>query len=280
MRSLTLSEKELQTLVTIIMDRNLNREKPTNQYEFLRIKDGEIFLVAYKSGKLVHNDSAATRQILNEIVVHEQLYEYTVGTDETGKGEWYGPLVVVGIALTPEQILNLRKMGTQDSKTLSQKRIQEIGQYLRRSSIIWDTRVLKPASYNKMYAQFSSEGKSLNDILAWAHTGIINDILQKLEFKRAKVIIDKFDIRATDLRLGKVKKFGVEVIQKSKGESEIPVAAASVLAKLLFEDEVNFLNKKYAINLRTHEPRSIPREILPYVAKTHFKNVKEALKTS
>lgn len=103
-------------------------------------------------------------------------------------------------------------------------------------------------------------------------------ILQKLEFKRAKVIIDKFDIRATDLRLGKVKKFGVEIIQKSKGESEIPVAAASVLAKLLFEDEVNFLNKKYAINLRTSEPRGIPMEILPYVAKTHFKNVKEALK--
>jgi ribonuclease HIII len=234
--------------------------------------------VAYKTGKLVHNGSDETKRLLDQIMTREGEFDYVVGTDETGKGEWYGPLVVVGVALTPKDIVALRKMGIQDSKNLSKDRIQELGKYIRMSSLIFDSRVLKPQSYNKMYEKFKKEGKTLNDILAWAHTAIINDILQKIAFNKAKVVIDKFDIKATDLRLGKVKKLGVQVIQKSRGESETRVAAASILAKLLYEDEVDFLDKKYGLDLRRSKPEEIAKVILEYVGKTHFKNVSEALK--
>jgi ribonuclease HIII len=278
MKSLTVSTKEAQKLLTYAIEKNIKRAKPTNQYELFRIKDGPIFIVAYKTGKLVHNDSDETKRLLDQIMAQEEEFDYVVGTDETGKGEWYGPLVIVGVALTPKEIVALRKMGIQDSKSLSKDRIRELGKYIRMSSLIFDSRVLKPQSYNKMYEDFKKEGKNLNDILAWAHTAIINDILQKIAFNKAKVVIDKFDIKATDLRLGKVKKMGVQVIQKSRGESETPVAAASIVAKLLYEDEVDFLNKKYGVDLRRSQPEDIAKDVLEQVSKTHFKNVNEVLK--
>lgn len=277
MKSLNLSEKEVQNLLIQATERELRRIKPTNEYELFRIKDGNIFIVGYKSGKLVHNDSADTKVLLDQIMVQEKVFDYIVGTDEVGKGEWYGPLVIAGVALVPEDIVILRKMGVQDSKKLSIDKIRELGEYIRMSSLVYDTRVLNPIAYNKMYTEFKKEGKTLNDILAWAHTAIIKDILQKISFNKAKVVIDKFDIRATDLRLGKIKDLGVQVIQKSRGESETPVAAASILAKMLYEDEIKFLNKKYRIDLKKSEPEKIPKDILELVAKTHFKNVKKAL---
>ncbi len=280
MHSITLSEKESQALINEVTKRGLRREQPKSDYELLRVKDGIVFLVLYKSGKLVQNGTDATMHLLESVIERKSEFDYMIGTDETGKGEWYGPLVVVGVCITPDQILSLRSLGTQDSKSLSRIRIQEIGNYIKKSSIIWDTKVLKPTAYNELYSRFASEGKNLNDILAWAHTGIINDILTKLQFNKVRVIIDKFDIKATDLRLGKVKKFNVEIIQKSKGGSEVPVAAASVLAKLIFEEEVDYLNKKYKTDLRKSEPNDIGKDLLPYVAKMHFKNVQSVFRNS
>ena len=70
----------------------------------------------------------------------------------------------------------------------------------------------------------------------------------------------------------------IDIIQKSKGETEIPVAAASVLAKALFEERVNKLNERFNVSLRVSNPSEIDPDILPFVAKIHFKNVEKFLK--
>jgi ribonuclease HIII len=66
-------------------------------------------------------------------------------------------------------------------------------------------------------------------------------------------------------------------IQKTGAETETPVAAASIIAKSLFEKAVDELNEKYDLDLKNSGPEEINPEILPYVAKAHFKNVKSLL---
>lgn len=68
------------------------------------------------------------------------------------------------------------------------------------------------------------------------------------------------------------------MIQKSEGESEVAVAAASILAKLIFEEKVDELDAKFGINLRKMKVKDVPGDILPFVAKMHFKNVKKIFK--
>jgi ribonuclease HIII len=77
--------------------------------------------------------------------------------------------------------------------------------------------------------------------------------------------------------LANIDRTNLEIIQKTKGESEISVAAASIIAKYVFETNVDELNKKYTIDLRNITPAEIDPKILPLVAKLHFKNVKKHL---
>ncbi|TFF88216.1 MAG: hypothetical protein EU550_01725 [Promethearchaeota archaeon] len=76
-----------------------------------------------------------------------------------------------------------------------------------------------------------------------------------------------------DKRLEKIKAPNIKILQKTKGESEISVAVAAILAKQFFEDEVVRLNEEYDLNLKKEDPKDISKEILYKVAKVHFKNV-------
>ena len=122
-----------------------------------------------------------------------------------------------------------------------------------------------------------SENKNLNDLLAWAHSSAIKDVIDKLVYTKIKLVIDKFDVEKTYRRLHTLDESKIKIIQKSKGESEIPVATASILAKRTFEKSVDALDKKYHINLRKSSPEDIDKSILPYVSKLHFKNVNKYL---
>ncbi len=276
MRSISLSQKEIGTLIREVARRTLNRIPVTNQYEFIRVKDGDIFFILHNTGKMVFQESKGFDSFLDDILIRED--HFIIGTDEVGKGEWYGPLVVAGIALTPDQTIMLRKMGVGDSKGLSSFRIYEIGKVLEKSDIEKATRVLLPEEYNKIYEEFEKEKKNLNDILAWAHTEIIQDLLTKAPSEKTTVVIDKFDSSASSVRFKKLEEFDVDIIQKTGGESETAVAAASVLAKLIFEEHLKKLNQKFGLDLRNADPEDISEDVLPAVAKLHFRNVKKVLK--
>ncbi len=96
-----------------------------------------------------------------------------------------------------------------------------------------------------------------------------------------EVIIDRFNFMKTESRLSskerkrQVDQSKINVIQMEKGECEIPVAAASIIAKRIFEDEARKLSEKYKIDFKTVSPEAVPSEILPMVAKTNFKNIKK-----
>jgi ribonuclease HIII len=276
--SLTLSSKELESLKNYIFEKGLKRAKTTNEYELLRIEDGDIKIVVYKTGKVVHNDTPRSKRVIDSILELDTAYDYFLGSDEVGKGEWYGPLVVVCVALKPEEVDKLRKIGVRDSKLIKNSELIRLAEILREESFARTSVTLPPPTYNLRYEEFKKEGKSLNDFLAWAHARVIKDTIEKITFDRIKVVIDKFDVVKTYQRLYGLDSTKIEVIQKSKGGSEIPVAVASILAKYTFEEHIKRLNKKYKIDLKKVSPSEISQSILPQVAKLHFKNVMEIAK--
>lgn len=276
--SLIIDNYEIEKLKNLIKVNKLKTTPPTSEHELLRIDDGEIRVILYKSGKLVYNDSEASRKILDIILKKEDKYDYVLGSDETGKGEWYGPLVIVATALTPEEIIELRRLGVKDSKAIKKPKLLELAKNLIKMDFQRHSIKLSPVTYNKLYSNFHKEGKTMNDMMAWAHSRVIQELLDKIEFGKAKVIIDKFDFEKTEYRLGGIDKTNLKIIQKSGAESETPVAAASIIAKYLFEMEVDKLDDKYGIDIRKSRPEDLELDILSMVAKIHFKNVKKIFK--
>lgn len=258
----------------------LRKIKVKSRYEILRVddKDKDVMIIAYTTGMIVHNDTDASRKVIQNIMEVEKGYDCLLGTDEAGKGEWYGPLVVECVALTPGDIRRFRELGVRDSKKINKKSLLEIGKELTELKFIRKPLILMPETYNRKYEEFKNEGKTLNDMMAWAHSRAIKDLLSELEFERAKVIIDKFDVKRTEFRLGDLRMNGLEIVQKTGAESEVPVATASIIAKFVFEKNIDELNEKFDIDLRSAQPEEIPPDILPFVAKLHFKNVKKAMK--
>lgn len=279
--SVNINTDELARLRNYILWQGLKKAPTTNQYELLRIKNGEVNIIVYKSGKLVHNGSAASNEIVNYILAKEREFDFLLGSDEVGKGEWYGPLVTTCVALNPEDVLRFRKIGVRDSKLLNRKRLEILAHEILNSGIVHKSVILMPEIYNKRYAEFRKEGKSLNDFLAWSHVAAITDVLGYLPPlpMRTKIIIDKFDADKTDLRLkaAEVKRPNVEIVQSSKGDTEIPVSVASIVAKYTFEGRVSRLDTQYGIDLRNSRPETVDPKILPLVSKIHFKNISRLL---
>jgi len=275
--SLMINDHEILELKNLINKNKIEKSPVTNDYESLRVKNGKISLILYKTGKIVYTDNESSRKLLNTILERDEVYDYILGSDETGKGEWYGPLVVVATALTPEEIIELRLLGVKDSKTIKKPQIIKLAKKIIEMDFKWQSIILKPRTYNNLYNQFQDEGKSLNDIMAWAHSKVIQQSLAVIEYRKAKVIIDKFDYKKTDYRLKSIDQTGLKIIQMTGGESEIPVAAASIIAKYLFEKTVDELNMMYNVNLRNVKPENVKPELLRETAKIHFKNVEKLL---
>ena len=281
-KSMKLSPNEIKKLKAYIADHKL-KTVSAGDYESIRVKSDDIFMVLYESGNLVFEDTQAVSDILDYVLERKSESKLYIGTDETGKGEWYGPLVVVGTLVSSEQIKELRKMGIKDSKLLSHEQITILANRLFQMNIVRCSRVIMPETYNRLFTEFTSEGKNSNDMLAWAHSEVVKDLIEKAGNQRIEVIIDKFDFTKTESRLSskarerRVDQTKINVIQMERGESEIPVAAASIIAKHIFEDEVRKLSDKYKIDFKTVLPEAVPIEILPKVAKTNFKNIKKLL---
>ncbi|HYW00811.1 MAG TPA: ribonuclease HIII [Candidatus Acidoferrum sp.] len=275
--SILLSQQELTRLQIIAKEQRLNLRQPTNQYEVMRVFDHNIQLILYSSGKVVHNDSPEGLRLLRQCLAPVSGMDYVGGSDEAGKGEWYGPLVVACAALTPQQYDDVRIFGVHDSKQLDATRLKCLASQLVKVAV-YDLVTLLPEDYNRQYSSLRSEGKSLNDLLAKAHATAINNVLAKLDKGRIRIFIDQFDERKTNSEIASILSSNpnLEILQFSK-DTETSISVASILAKSEFESQVDRLEAKYGVTLRKSAPENLSREVLPYVAKTHFRNVAAVL---
>lgn len=206
-----------------------------------------------------------------------------IGTDESGKGDYFGPLVAAGLFLPDEQEPVLKELGVKDSKRFSDNRVRELAEVLRKGykhSLV----VIGPEKYNQLYEKL----RNLNRILAWAHSRAIENILE--EVPCSLVVTDQFGDRLYVLNALMKKGKNIELIQKPRAEEDLAVAGASILARAEFLRRLYFLSKEVGVDIpKGSSPMAEEAgvklvaskgiQILDKIAKKHFKLTARILNT-
>jgi ribonuclease HIII len=210
-----------------------------------------------------------------------------IGTDESGKGDYFGPLVCAAVYVDETTAGELRSIGVRDSKTCTKTEIAEIAEKI---SILcagkFEIIEFSPERYNRLYEQLSSEGKNLNTLLAWGHAKAIEELLKKVDCDL--VLADKFGDES--LIRGKLQERGktVRLVQMHRAEQNIAVAAASILARARFLERIAAISGKYAMSFPLGASAGVivagkqfvAKHGLPklhLVAKMHFKTTSDVM---
>src|SRR5438874_1160382 len=160
------------------------------------------------------------------------------GVDESGKGDFFGPLVIAGAYVDRGIARELLDAGVVDSKRVSSDaRIRALADTIRKSSLgLVETVLIGPTKYNELYEKFGN----LNKLLGWGHARVIENLLAKKP-DCTRSLSDQFaDARVISASLLKHgRKIAIE--QRPRAESDIAVAAASIVAREAF---INWLERK------------------------------------
>lgn len=233
---------------------------------------------------------SSQEKLENDLVIVP--YSKWVGSDESGKGDYFGPLVSAAFLVSRDIEKELLSLGVRDSKTISEAKIEEIARILhtdyRERIAICE---LPPNKYNDFVEKMKLQGKGLNTVLAWCHAVVIQDLAEKNDFEAA--IADQFgDESYIRLEIAKNPKMkdarGIELLQQPKAEKNVAVAAASILARDRFSRRIRELSEKYkmeipkgagpdANKIAKNLVELFGREELSQIVKLHFKNTKDIL---
>jgi ribonuclease HIII len=204
-----------------------------------------------------------------------------IGTDESGKGDYFGPLIIAGFFLPDGQADVLRDLGVKDSKRTSDNRCREIAEVLK-SGYKHTVIAIGPEKYNELYDKL----RNLNRLLAWGHARAIENILAVVDCVQA--VTDQFGDKAWVLNALMKKGRTIELVQNPRAEEDMAVAAASILARAEFLKRLSFLSKDFGLELpkgasslvEDAAVRLVKRdgpEVLGKVAKLHFKTTGRVL---
>jgi len=205
------------------------------------------------------------------------------GIDESGKGDFLGPLVIAGVYVDKGIARKFMEMGVQDSKNIkSDKKIRDLAEGIRRTQgAVHKVIRLNPPKYNELVAKFGN----LNRLLAWGHAAVIEDLLgQRADCPRA--LSDQFARPHLIERALMEKGRGIVLEQRTKAESDPAVAGASILAREAFIDWMDQTGRKYGKAFLRGASAQVKKmgfdlvaahgpEILREIAKTHFKTASE-----
>lgn len=207
-------------------------------------------------------------------------HQNRIGIDESGKGDYFGPLVIAAAHVTPEIEPELRLMEVRDSKKISDGRVLEIARELRqvcKHSIV----TINPQKYNELYPKF----RNLNRLLAWGHARALENLLEQVDCPLA--IADQFGDERFVLNALLEKGKKIQLVQRTKAEADLAVAAASILARAEFllrlkrlSDEIGTTLPKGATHVELVARMVVKKHgeaMLENVAKLHFKTTKSVL---
>jgi ribonuclease HIII len=207
--------------------------------------------------------------------------ESQIGIDESGKGDYFGPLVVAAVYVSCEQETSLRAVGVRDSKTISDNKVTTLAGQIRAScphAIV----AIGPQRYNNLYKSF----KNLNRLLAWGHARALENLLEQVESTR--VIADQFGDERFLRNALMAKGRAVTLIQKPRAEEETAVAAASIVARAEFLRRLRELSTRFGVVLAKGASEVVivaarkfvaqhGAEALDEVAKLHFRTTATVL---
>ena len=209
---------------------------------------------------------------MNEFVTH-------IGTDESGKGDFFGPLVIAGVMVDEKAAKIFLDAGIKDSKKVTDKKILTLEPLIKENSVYSVIAISNP-KYNELYGKI----KNLNRLLAWGHARVIENVLteQTCEYVLSDQFGDESLIKSALMEKGKT----VRLEQMHRAESDIAVAAASILARAEFVNRIQKMENTFGVKF----PKGCAPQVkvsanefiekygkdrLSEVCKTHFKTYKE-----
>jgi ribonuclease HIII len=267
-------------------------------YMLFSARKGKLSIAVYEKGPKVVIQGKETQDFVKyelepkitgearlgyEEVLQPAMFEPHFGIDESGKGDFFGPLVVAGVFVDRSIARQLLDLGVMDSKRISSdQRIMQLADSIRSTPGISSNVVLiGPEKYNELYGRFAN----LNDLLGWGHARVIENLLtERPDCPRS--LSDKFANERVVQRALLSGGSKIEVEQRTKAESDIAVAGASILAREKF---VRWLDRK-GKELRIGLPKGVSaavktaareiiakygQEALTKVAKMHFRTAAE-----
>ena len=170
--------------------------------------------------------------------------ENYIGTDESGKGDYFGPLVVAGVIVDKGSSERLKKIGVKDSKLLTDSIMKKMAPEIKRIvSDKFNIIVITPKTYNSLHLKM----KNVNKILGWSHAKVIENLLLKEEVPDA--ISDKFGDEKLILNSLQEKGKKINLMQFTKAERYTAVAAASILARNRFNEWFDEQSEKNNLKL-------------------------------
>ena len=291
----TLSPEQVSQLEALLRDRGWTFS--TQPYAYWKAVGNKVNAVAYHSGKLtVQGGETAdfvtfvlepeilhTFEFGQEALLPPEPMSFHGGIDESGKGDFFGPLVVAGVCVGPENGPRLREAGVCDSKLVkSSRRIIELAGTIRRlAPEAWSVLVLPPETYNRLYGKFGN----LNRMLAWGHARVIENLLEKVP-DCPRCLSDQFGDPRLIQRALLTRGRSIQLDQEVRAERDVAVAAASILAREQFLKTMARLGSELGQELprgagaevrRVAEElvRRLGAERLGHYVKTHFKTYAE-----
>jgi ribonuclease HIII len=204
-----------------------------------------------------------------------------IGIDESGKGDYFGPLVIAAVFVTPATQQDLMLMGVRDSKKISDGRIGEMAPEIR-LLCPHSTVSIGPQRYNELYGKI----KNVNRLLAWGHARALENLLRQVDCDLA--IADQFGDERLILNALQENGKLIRLVQRTKAEADVAVAAASILARAEFLGRLERLSQELNMMLPKGASPAVElagrvvikkygRDRLQTIAKLHFKTTKQIL---
>lgn len=291
-----LSPAQAKTLEVYLREHDF--EPRTVPYAAFAGMKPQLNLVFYESGKLVVQGKGTqefVEFVLEPLILQEaragyeevlnpELLDPRIGVDESGKGDFFGPLTVAGVYVNADVIQQWKSAGVRDSKKIgTDKRIAEIAEIIRRTpGCVYTVVPIGNDAYNRLYDKMGS----VNSILAWGHARVIENLLAlapKMNPRPVRAISDQFAaskevVQKAMMALGR----DLKLEQRHKAEEDISVAAASILARDEFVTRLKRLGQQHGLALpkgASTEVENAARqfielhgaESLGKVAKMHFR---------
>jgi ribonuclease HIII len=257
--------------------------------------EGEkVNVVFYESGKLVVQGKGAQEfvefvlepEILKQVrlgyeaVLNPDLLLPRLGVDESGKGDFFGPLCIAGVYVNEPVVKAWQDSGIRDSKNISSDRkIAELADVIRKTpGSLTSVVPIGNEAYNRLYAKM----KSVNSLLAWGHARVIENLMSqrhRMNPPPVRAISDQFAsnknvVARALMPLGRE----IELVQRHKAEEDAAVAAASILARHEFVTRLKKLGQEFGLEFPKGASAAVDAAAKEFVTKQGAGNLVKVAK--
>lgn len=292
------SDKTKEKIIKYYEELKVDKEIP---YVIFQAKDGDTTVTMYESGKVMFQgvsadvdammwqemDGQKPEEVIEKEKKDAKLYNISsVGSDEVGTGDYFGPIVVSAAYVSKADIPKLEKLGLKDSKKIRDEQIRKIAPKLIKI-VKYRSMIINNTEYNKL-----QETNNMNKLKAVLHNKVLYQLINEEKPKYDAIIVDEFAKEARYYEYIKESNYiqrGISFVQKAE-DKNLAVAAASIISRYIFLKEFDKLSDSLGLPLPKgagHQVDKIGEELvekygkekLKEVAKLNFNNTNRIIKT-